>query len=64
MYSPDFSIPQEVENLLRICPVTEEALWLNDEGQLSPCEVNHEVVAPEFLPATQRNWFFSLNKSM
>jgi hypothetical protein len=50
MHSPDFSIPQEVENLLRICPVTEEALWLNDEGQLLPCEVSHEVVAPEFLP--------------
>jgi hypothetical protein len=50
MHTPDFPIPQEVENLLRICPVTEEAVWLNDEGQLLPCEVSHEVVAPEFLP--------------
>ena len=50
MHSPDFSIPQEIENLLRICPVTEDAVWLNEEGQLLPCEVSHEVVAPEFLP--------------
>ncbi|MEG4397340.1 hypothetical protein [Microcoleus sp. BROC3] len=49
MHSPDFSISQEVENLLRICPVIEEASYLN-KGQLLPCEVNHEVVAPEFLP--------------
>ncbi|MEG3907815.1 hypothetical protein [Microcoleus sp. POL10_C6] len=50
MHSPDFSIPQEVENLLRICSVIEEASWLNEEGQLLPCEVSHEVVAPQFLP--------------
>ncbi|MEG3935755.1 MULTISPECIES: hypothetical protein [unclassified Microcoleus] len=50
MHNPDFSIPQEVENQLRICPVIEEAVWLNEEGQLLPCEVKHEVVAPKFLP--------------
>ncbi|MEG4445256.1 hypothetical protein QUB47_31260 [Microcoleus sp. AT9_B5] len=50
MHSPDFSIPQEVENQLRICSVIEEASWLNEEGQLLPCEVSHEVVAPQFLP--------------
>ncbi|MEG5036232.1 hypothetical protein [Microcoleus sp. AT3-D2] len=49
MHSPDFSIPQEVEKQLRICPVIEEASWINGEGQLVPCEVNHEVVAPQFL---------------
>ncbi|MEG4248683.1 hypothetical protein [Microcoleus sp. Pol10D4] len=50
MHNPDFSIPQEVENQLRICTVIEEASWLNEEGQLLPCEVSHEVVAPQFLP--------------
>lgn len=55
MKSPEFSIPQEVENLLRICPVTEEALWLNDEGQLLPCEVSHEVVAPKFFTGHAAN---------
>jgi hypothetical protein len=48
MHTPDFPIPQEVENLLTIRSVTEEALWLNNEGQLLPCEVNHEIVAPKF----------------
>ncbi|MEG4500634.1 hypothetical protein QUB05_26300 [Microcoleus sp. F10-C6] len=63
MHSPDFSIPQEVENQLRICPVTEEAVWLNEEGQLLPCEVKHEVVAPEFLPGNAAKLvFFSQQK--
>jgi len=47
MHNPDFSIPPEVENKLRICTVIEEASWLCD-GELVPCEVNHEVVAPQF----------------
>ncbi|MEG5063060.1 hypothetical protein QUB33_05490 [Microcoleus sp. B3-A4] len=50
MHNPDFSIPQEVEKKLRICLVIEEASWINPEGELVPCEVNHEVVAPQFLP--------------
>ncbi|MEG4084647.1 hypothetical protein [Microcoleus sp. POL10_C6] len=48
MHNPDFLIPPEVEKKLRICTVIEEASWLC-EGQLVPCEVNHEVVAPQFL---------------
>ncbi|MEG4350273.1 hypothetical protein QUA74_11075 [Microcoleus sp. LAD1_D3] len=50
MHNPDFSIPQEVEKQLRICLVIEEASWINPEGELVPCEVNHEVVAPHFFP--------------
>ena len=48
MHNPNFSIPPEVENKLRICIVIEEASWLCD-GELLPCEVKHEVVAPQFL---------------
>lgn len=43
-------MPKEIEELLRVLLVAEEALWLDTEGELSPCEVNHEVVAPDFIP--------------
>ena len=55
MHNPHFSISHEVENLLRICTVIEEASSINKDGELVPCEVKHQVVAPQFLPGNAAN---------
>jgi hypothetical protein len=54
MNSLNLPIPEKVEQQLRLLPVTDEGLKLNDRPErgeeLVSCEVTHEIVAPDFIP--------------
>ncbi|WP_172190622.1 hypothetical protein [Microcoleus asticus] len=62
MNSLNLPIPEKVEQQLRLLPATDEGLKLNNHPErgeeLVPCEVTHEIVAPDFFPGNTAKLVF------